>query len=86
MQQLGDRPLVVLTAASEPSAEALRAMGLTWAQGARLRAASRALHEDQATWSRRGRHELVPNASHYIQFDKPAAVIAAVREVIGAIR
>jgi pimeloyl-ACP methyl ester carboxylesterase len=86
VRELGDRPLVVLTAGREHRPEELRAMGLTPADGARLLAASVALHENQATWSRRARHEIVPDASHYIQFDRPDVVIAAVREVAGKIR
>ena len=86
LRQLGDRPLVVLTAGQAQPAEALRAMGLTTNQGARMRAAMRTLHDDQASWSRRGRHELVPDASHYIQFDRPDVVIEAVRDVVEAVR
>lgn len=84
--QLGDRPLVVLSAGRAKDADALHAMGLTPEQGARLQAASFALHEGEATWSRRGRHEIVADASHYIQFDRPDVVIRAVREVVAASR
>jgi pimeloyl-ACP methyl ester carboxylesterase len=61
-------------------------MGLTAAQGARLRAAHRSLQEDEATWSHRARHEIVSDATHYIQFDRPDVVIRAVREVVDAVR
>jgi pimeloyl-ACP methyl ester carboxylesterase len=83
-RQLGDRPLVVLSAGRAKDVEELRAMGLTPAQGARLQAASLALHDDEAKWSRRGRHEIVSDATHYIQFDRPDVVIRAVREVVAA--
>lgn len=83
---LGDRPLVILTAGRAQSSDALRSMGLTEAQGAELVAASRVLHDDQASWSTRGRHEIVRDASHYIQFDRPDVVIRAVREVTEAAR
>lgn len=83
---LGDRPLVVLTAGQRKSSEELHSMGLTEEQGARLADVSRRLHDDQATWSSRGRHEIVAGASHYIQFDRPDAVIRAVREVVDTAR
>jgi pimeloyl-ACP methyl ester carboxylesterase len=82
-RQLGDRPLVVLSAGRKDP-EALRTMGLTPEQGARLQAASLALHEEEAKWSRRGRHEIVSDATHYIQFDRPDVVIRTVREVVAA--
>lgn len=85
-RELGDRPLVVLTAGKEQPAAALQSMGLTRAQGARIHDVTRMLHDDQATWSRHGRHELVPDATHYIQFDRPDVVIRATRDVVTAVR
>jgi pimeloyl-ACP methyl ester carboxylesterase len=86
LRSLGDRPLVVLTSTREQSEATLKAMGVTRAQGAALLAASRVLHEDQARWSSRGRHEVIDDASHYIQFDRPDRVVAAVRSVIVSTR
>jgi pimeloyl-ACP methyl ester carboxylesterase len=86
MRQLGDRTVVVLTAGQMQPEAALRSMGLTHEQGARLRDTSRVLHDDLASWSRRGRHEMVPDASHYVHFDRPDVVVRAVREVVGAVR
>lgn len=83
---LGDRPLIVLTATQPATPAELATMGLTAEQGRRLQAESRALHDDQATWSRRGRNQEVELASHYIQFDRPDVVTSAIREVVGAIR
>jgi hypothetical protein len=80
---LGDRPLVVLSAAREYTALDLRALGVTPELGRGLKAASRALQEQQAaSWSSCGRHQHVKDASHYIQFDKPDAVADAVRRVV----
>ncbi len=81
-RSFGERPLVVLTATAPQAPADLAAMGLSAEQGARLQVASRALHEDQATWSLRGRNEEVPRAAHYMQFDRADVVIAAVREVV----
>jgi len=86
MRQLGDRPVVVLTAGRAEPLASLRSMGLTREQGTRLRTAMRSLHDDQTTWTRRGRHVLVPDATHYIQFDRPDVVIRATREVVDAVR
>ena len=80
-RQLDDRPLVVLTSTKPLSAETLKSAGLTGEQGKRLFAATLAMEDEQATWSRRSRHESVL-ASHYIQVDRPDVVIAAVKDVL----
>jgi pimeloyl-ACP methyl ester carboxylesterase len=85
-RSFGDLPLVVLSSGLGSSPQEIADMGLTPAQAERLAAAKRRLHDDQATWSRRGRHEIVAGAGHYIQFDRPNAVIGAAREVILAAR
>jgi len=51
-----------------------------------MQAAWETLQADEATWSIGGQHQRVPNASHYIQFDRPAVVIAAVRDVVARVR
>ena len=43
-------------------------------------------HDDEATWSSHSRHEIVPDATHYIRLDRPDVVINAVREVVDAVR
>lgn len=84
-RQLDDRPLVVLTSAKPLSAETLQSAHLTEEQGKRLYAATVAMENDEATWSRHSRHESVV-ASHYIQVDRPDVVIAAVRDVVTRVR
>jgi pimeloyl-ACP methyl ester carboxylesterase len=86
LRQLGDRPLVVLTATKPLPEAVLKAVKMTPEQGQRMQAAWKALHDDEASWSHHSRHELVPEATHYIQFDKPDIVIAAVKEVVGDVR
>ena len=83
---LGDRPLFVLTAGARPSRTELATMKMTDAQGARRAEIWKALHDDEATWSTRSQHILVPDATHYIQFDRPDVVIAAVRAVVDSVR
>lgn len=86
VSRLGARPLVVLTATAKASPAMLAAEGITQAQGDRMHAAWETLQADEATWSIGGRQERVPNASHYIQFDRPDVVIGAVRDVVARVR
>jgi pimeloyl-ACP methyl ester carboxylesterase len=83
---LGDRPLIVLSATKGMSPAELKMMGMTAEQGAQLTQVLTQLHDDEATWSSRGTHQLVPDAAHYIQLDQPAAVVAAVRRVVDDVR
>jgi hypothetical protein len=46
----------------------------------------RKLHEDEASWSTRSRHQLLANSGHYIQFVWPDVVVAAVLEVVNTVR
>jgi pimeloyl-ACP methyl ester carboxylesterase len=86
LRQLGDRPLVVLTATKPYPAAMLKAMQMSNEQGQRLQTAWKEMHDEEASWSHHSRHELVPDATHYIQFDRPDIVIAAVREVVNDVR
>jgi pimeloyl-ACP methyl ester carboxylesterase len=86
LRQLGDRPIVVLTATKPLPEAVLKGVQMTPEQGQRMQAAWKLLHDDEASWSHHSRHELVPEATHYIQFDKPDVVIAAVKEVVGDLR
>lgn len=61
-------------------------MGMSQAQEMQMQALWKQLQADQATWSTRSRHEIVPDASDYIQFDRPDVVIKAVREVVMDVR
>lgn len=85
-RSLGDRPLVVLTAMRPHTPAERAAMAVTVAESERMQTVWRTLHEDQASWSSAGRHEVVHDASHYIQFDRPDVVIAAVLDVVTAVR
>lgn len=83
---LGARPTVILTALKPPPPATLKAMGMTVEQAARQRQIWTELHNDEASWSTRSRHQLVPDATHYIQFDRPDLVVSAVREVVAEVR
>lgn len=86
LRQLGDRPLVVLTAMKQMSAAELAALELTPEQGRAFKAAWRALHEDEASWSTRSEHRVLDDATHYIQYDRPDVVIESVRIVVDRVR
>ncbi len=85
-RKLGDRPLVVLTGTRKLSPDELRAAGMSQEQEIQMQALWTQLQADLATWSTRSRHEIVPDASHTIQFDRPDVVIKAVREVVMDVR
>lgn len=78
---LGDKPLVVLTAASLAAPP-----GAPAEQTAALHAAWVKMHDDMATLSPRGVNLIVQGAGHTIQMDKPAAVITAVEGVVATLR
>jgi pimeloyl-ACP methyl ester carboxylesterase len=85
-RKLGDRPLVVLTAARKLSPDELQAAGMSQEQEIQMQTLWNQLQANLATWSTRSRHEIVPDASHAIQFDRPDVVIKAVREVVIDVR
>ena len=78
--------MVVLSATNAQSAAALDAMGLSKSQGDRLLQVQHQLHAELAGLSCRGRHQIVPGSSHYIQIDRPNAVVDAIVEVVVAVR
>jgi pimeloyl-ACP methyl ester carboxylesterase len=86
LRQLEDRPIVVLSAMKPYPAAVLQAMQMTTEQGQHIQAAWKDMHDDEASWSHHSRHELVPDSTHYIQFDRPDVVIAAVKEVVNDVR
>lgn len=84
-RELGDRPLVVLTADNPLPATELTAMRISSEQGDRWRKEWRKLQNEEASWSRHSQHELLAS-SHYIQFEHPDRVIAAIRSVVEDVR
>jgi pimeloyl-ACP methyl ester carboxylesterase len=86
LRDLGDRPLVVLTAMAPHDETMLATTGMTREQAQAFQNEWKVLHEEEASWSTSSRHELVPDATHYIQMDRPDVVIRAVEEVVDAIR
>lgn len=77
----GNLPLVVLTSGPRPPPQnplTLEAQALREAR----RQLWVALHNDVAKLSSSGEHEVVAGAKHYIQLDKPQAVIDAIERVL----
>ena len=77
----GDKPLIVLSRGVVEGGPGVPKEAL-----ARVEAAWRAGHAALAARSTRGVHIVVPGARHYVQIDRPDAVIDAVRRVVGAVR
>jgi len=75
----GDMPLIVLTQAPE-STNAYP--GMTAVQVDAMNALWMRMHDELARLSTRGINQVVANSGHYIQRDRPEAVIAAVRRVL----
>lgn len=82
---LGDRPLVVLTAGKGPEAkdlpkgvslEEMREFRKTWVNDLQLR---------QAHLSTHGKQIVVPDSTHMIPMERPDAVVGAIREVCDAV-
>jgi pimeloyl-ACP methyl ester carboxylesterase len=83
---LGDRPTIVLTALKPTPPALLKAMKITPATNAARVRTWIAMHDEETLWSTRGRQVHVDDASHYIQLDRPDVVIAAVKDVVEAVR
>jgi pimeloyl-ACP methyl ester carboxylesterase len=86
LRTLGDRPLVVLTAMAPLNEASLKTENMSREKDMRRREVWTKLHEDEASWSTRSRHQLLPDSGHYIQFTRPGVVIAAVLEVVNNVR
>jgi len=59
---------------------------ITASQAKQYQEIKKQMSDEQATWSSQSQHQLVPDADHYIQFDRPDIVIAAVRSIIERVR
>jgi pimeloyl-ACP methyl ester carboxylesterase len=86
LRTLGDRPLVILTGVAPLDDVSLKKENMSRQEDTRRREVWTKLHEDEASWSTRSRHQLLPDSGHYIQFTRPDVVIAAVLEVVNQVR
>ena len=83
----GEMPIIVLTSTKVPelppgTPDAANARATFAAMDAEMHRG----HAELAALSSRGVQRLVPDSGHYIQLDRPDAVIAAIEEVISATR
>ena len=83
---LGDRPVVVLTSMKPMDTTTIEALKITPATAAQFKQEWLKMHDEEASWSSRSRHESVTDAGHYIQAERPDVVIRAVREVVDSVR
>jgi pimeloyl-ACP methyl ester carboxylesterase len=73
----GSKPLVVLSRGVEEGAPGVPKPYLS-----KVEAAWRAGHDRMAALSSRGDNTIVPGARHYVQIDRPQAVVDAIRRVV----
>jgi pimeloyl-ACP methyl ester carboxylesterase len=78
---LGDMPLIVLTSAPRPPKP-----GQSQAERERLNVLWETLHDQIAAESTRGASFIVLGAGHFIQWDKPQAVVDAILKVLAQAR
>ena len=83
---LGDRPVAVLSAMKPLEPKVLAAIDITREQATRFQQAWLEMHNEEAIWSSRSTHRQFTDSTHYIQFDRPDAVIDAVHEVVERVR
>ncbi|MGQ0443535.1 MAG: alpha/beta fold hydrolase, partial [Beijerinckiaceae bacterium] len=85
-RQLNGRPVFVLTGLEPLSDEALAYFKFTPEQGRQYQEIWKSMHDEEASWSTQSQHQVVFDAGHYIQFDRPDVVISAVLSVVNRVR
>lgn len=83
---LGDRPVIVLTAAKPLDEKSLAQMNITAEQGVQFQKIWEQMQDEEASWSSQSQHWIVRDAGHCIQCERPDMVIAAVRSVVEKVR
>ena len=86
VKSFGNRPLIVLTAMAPFTPDQMKAMKITADQANAFKQGWKGLHTEYVAMTPRGRQIEVPDATHYIQVDRPDVVIAAVKDVVGIVR
>jgi pimeloyl-ACP methyl ester carboxylesterase len=85
-RNVGSRPLTVLGATRIMSAAERKQARLSESQARELLKARHDMLAEMAAWSTSGAYVEVPDAGHYIQFDRPDAVIDSVRSMVEDLR
>ena len=83
---LGLKPLYVLTGDKFPTDQERASLNATIEMAQQHQAIWRRLQNDIATWSRVSRHEVISDAGHCVQCERPDVVAAATKWVVAAVR
>jgi len=83
IKSLGDFPLTVISA-GKPAISA--GHGISEADAERMKAVAEELHVEIAALSPRGKRVIAEGSGHYVQVERPALVVDAIREVVEAAR
>lgn len=83
---LGDRPTFVLTSPQLLPDDTLRDLKLTKEQARQEHEMWEQMQDDEASWSSRSQHQIVAGSGHNVTFDRPDAIIRAVRSVVNDVR
>jgi len=83
IRSLGDIPLTVISA-GKPAIAA--GHGISEADAERMKAVAAELHNEMAALSPRGKRVVAEGSGHYVQVERPALVVEAIREVVEAAR
>lgn len=86
IRSLGDRPVIVLTAAKPLDEKSLAELNITAEQNLQFQKTWEQLQDEEASWSSQSQHWIIHDAGHCIQCDRPDMVIAAVRSVVEKVR
>jgi pimeloyl-ACP methyl ester carboxylesterase len=85
-RNLGARPIAVLTHNESLTDAILKRQGMSRLEGDKLGSIWLDLQNDMASWSSRSTHRVLDDTGHLIQFDRPDAVVTAIREVVDGVR
>lgn len=86
LRTLGDRPLVVLTAAELLPENMRKMFGISERDARDFQSKWIELQAEEASWSARSCQKIVTDSTHYIQDARPDLVVEAVAEVLKAAR
>jgi pimeloyl-ACP methyl ester carboxylesterase len=85
-RNLDARPIAVLTHNETLTDAALKSQGMSRLDGEKLKGVWLDLQNEIASWSSRSTHRILDDSGHYIQFDRPDAIVTAIREVVDGVR
>ena len=83
IRSLGDIPLTVISAGKPVIAAG---HGISEADAEQMKAVATELHVEMAALSPRGKRVIAEGSGHYVQVERPALVVDAIREVVEAPR